>query len=310
MGTAEVQGRRQLQPTLVQGAWTSSTVATAMVRILTQELLGYEPAVISSTDSLAAVLECNGVDMEVWGTGRGEDAELRASNVTGIRTSYLGAVARRGLYAPIYTPYTLAHFHALLTVDERKPPQQRYSDDGGGLLTQNISKTTDYFPADGTITNANISRWCSDSGAQSCCTNESARDDAQGWNVSTHCVNGRWYPPQCGVDSVDAFPSANCRELYLPDVTWSDGWYEALIANRGWNFSAVYVGRAGMVELLAAMIEQRQDFLYSWWEPESLHLRYPSQRVVLPEHTRACEQSYQPDPLLSGVDCGEKELLL
>jgi hypothetical protein len=42
------------------------------------------------------------------------------------------------------------------------------------------------------------------------------------------------------------------------------GWYEALIANRGWNFSAVYVGRAGMVELLAAMIEQRQDFLYSW----------------------------------------------
>lgn len=42
------------------------------------------------------------------------------------------------------------------------------------------------------------------------------------------------------------------------------GWYEALIRNSGWNFSAVYVGRNGMAQLVENLHSQQRDFLFSW----------------------------------------------
>lgn len=136
-----------------------------------QELLGYEPRVISSTDPLMEVSECNGVDVEAWPAGRQSPEDGRAA---GVRESYLGAVVRPGLFAPLYTPLTPGVLPGAL-----RPPTDGDPGGSGGL---------DIFPADGSLPRSNLSQWCG-GGNELCCP--AAKREALGWSEST-CVEGRW----------------------------------------------------------------------------------------------------------------------
>eukprot|EP00193_Tetraselmis_chui_P009071 CAMPEP_0177767984 /NCGR_PEP_ID=MMETSP0491_2-20121128/9458_1 /TAXON_ID=63592 /ORGANISM="Tetraselmis chuii, Strain PLY429" /LENGTH=953 /DNA_ID=CAMNT_0019284719 /DNA_START=3442 /DNA_END=6304 /DNA_ORIENTATION=+ len=296
LGTEAVRGHRQLDPTLIQGSWTSASVAAAMFRILAEELLGYSPHVISQVDggdTVGQVTHCKGINLEVWGSG-GQVKERDAQTSRTLRERNLGALVYQGLYAPAYSSFVSTHYQALTenTLQLRE--------DGSS------KRTMDAFPEDGSIGPMNLSAWCGSS-TELCCT--VAERESAGWTESS-CVQGRWYPPQCVVDAANQYPSRNCKELYLASVGSSDGWYESMIKNGEWNFSAVYLGYTGIRETVAQLNTQKQDFLYYWWEPEYLHTLYPSQRVVLPQRDEECEDAKTGDPLLSASFCGQGSTVL
>jgi hypothetical protein len=143
-----------------------------------QELLGYSPQVIAQVvglDAVEQIVSCNGVDVEVWGSGE-PLKELDAQTDKTLRERNLGAVAYQGLYAPAYSSFISAHYRALTenTV--------QIWDDGSSKSTMDI------FPEDGSVGPRNLSAWCENQ-TEFCCTAEER--NALDWSVSS-CVQGRW----------------------------------------------------------------------------------------------------------------------
>jgi len=292
LGTAFVHGRRTTRLNIGLPNWNSATLLASAFRIIAEELLGYDDVatVLNGGDMTheTANAECKAVFLEVWNGGTDlEEQRALIEDEQIIMSSYLGASGHETLYVPAFMPFLSSHYRALHENIVQVMP------DGSKVAAM------DGFVRDGTISAANLSVFW-DTPEFGC-----GEEEIAAWTVS-ECVEGRWYPEQCG----DTFPSPTCAEAYMPNVLWSAGHLESAIRNLGLNFSMVYTSSDGLMEIIRKSHENKEGILYYWWEPDPLHVLYPSQKLIMPPNTPECEAAAHADPMLSGNACDTGQSLL
>eukprot|EP00193_Tetraselmis_chui_P015583 CAMPEP_0177779206 /NCGR_PEP_ID=MMETSP0491_2-20121128/16441_1 /TAXON_ID=63592 /ORGANISM="Tetraselmis chuii, Strain PLY429" /LENGTH=1290 /DNA_ID=CAMNT_0019298685 /DNA_START=350 /DNA_END=4222 /DNA_ORIENTATION=+ len=289
LGTEEVRRARSTVPTIKHAQWLSSTLAGTVIHILLKELLGYDRIRVVTTGNQFEIEEaaseaCQGINMEVWLTEPEVEQRLLVEAMDAqpgrAVAGLTGGVGSESLFVPSYLPFSSTHYW---------PLQENVREERNGSLMRPMER----FPPDGSF------------GAEQLASAFPAGDP---WGCSTAgygygtfvCTAGRWYPPQCGQDG---FPSKYCAELYIPDQTWSAGWWEAVTQNLALNFSSVYTSVKGLSQLMREKYEKNEGFMYQWWEPDPLPRHFPSRKVTFPRYSRECSSKYNRNPSLSGVNC-------
>uniref|UniRef100_A0A061RFH0 Phosphodiesterase n=1 Tax=Tetraselmis sp. GSL018 TaxID=582737 RepID=A0A061RFH0_9CHLO len=287
LGTAHVETQRQTKPQLALGDWTSQAIATTAFRILAEELLGYSLVTFTSEygNRFREVADpnCGAVNMEMWHLGQALQ-HLPDNFTSMVHRGQTGTLGRETLYVHQYVPYMSSHYRS---IQENAPDWQ----------TQ--IRTLNYYPVSGSISHSNLSQWFNDTGLEGNygCDTREWRD--LGWNDFS-CIDGRWYPPQCLGSREDT-----CRELYVNKLSWSQGYVESTVKNLGLNFTVLYTTPEGTDEILSKVTGDSETLpMFFWWEPDMLHLKYPTTRVALPDLSSEC--FYDPsdmDPAVSRTNC-------
>ena len=200
LGTAHV--RRDTVPVLAAGNWPSSTMMATAFRILLQELLGYDRVQVFLNKGSALAIDevaaegCNAINLEVWKTGEPHMLEKINDIKQTLLEGLLGTYGFEGLYVPSFLPEECTDYQIL-------------RNDGAAL---NKPASDGCFPKDGTV---DLSEWLAPP-HYNCKPGETKQ---AGWENSDTCVEGRWYPEQCG----SQFPSPNCTEIYAVTPVWVTG---------------------------------------------------------------------------------------
>ena len=67
------------------------------------------------------------------------------------------------------------------------------------------------------------------------------------------------------------------------------------------NFTTLYL--PNLAEEIQRRYNNREDFIFYWYEPDPLLSTIEAKRIDLPPWSETCAKKYRDDPLLSGVDC-------
>mmetsp|Transcript_36845 Transcript_36845/g.103958 ORF Transcript_36845/g.103958 Transcript_36845/m.103958 type:complete len:294 (+) Transcript_36845:371-1252(+) len=206
IGTKYVQGRRKISPSIAISDWAAHILQSSIFRILAEEMLGYDVKThiadfTRTTDELLDE-ECTAVNLEIWTLGDQMEREKEALEAKKIVKGLNGAVGRERLYVPAFMDATAAHW-------ENMASNVRVVRGLGEAVA-----TMDLFSSDGFVGPENLTSWYN--APEYGCSAESRA--SLNWEEST-CIQGRWYPPQCG----HSYPSPDCKELYMAEMVWSSG---------------------------------------------------------------------------------------
>eukprot|EP00238_Polyblepharides_amylifera_P006140 CAMPEP_0196576136 /NCGR_PEP_ID=MMETSP1081-20130531/5478_1 /TAXON_ID=36882 /ORGANISM="Pyramimonas amylifera, Strain CCMP720" /LENGTH=888 /DNA_ID=CAMNT_0041894667 /DNA_START=359 /DNA_END=3025 /DNA_ORIENTATION=+ len=251
-------------------------------RIILQEMLAYDSVRViykhdqSTYFDRAVDAACFAIDLEKWNWSPSLQDEEN------LIVEFMGSVGRQSLFVPKDFSIAASYYKILLEGFSYECPQ----------ATQAGIDTVTAYSLYPTVGSTNLSDVYDSPDNYPC------NDHTPGklnWNDSK-CTNGSYVPPQC-------VNGSSCYELYLAEPDWNTGWFEAVIKNLNLKFTAVYLGWKELMNTLEQFHAEGRGLVYYWWEPHPLHLKFPSQTFILPEHSEACSETYTADPLHSGVNC-------
>lgn len=259
--------RRSFIPTLEVNNWAGHQVQGTILRIIMEEVLGYQTNTLYRTDSSFAIERvrsgCATMNPEVWNPQRKHG--FRYLGEGGLRSGNQGSIGTEGFFV----------------AGDAQGVRSTYK-----LIQEGQVCTTaamEGFPKDGTT---QVTQWA-------------------GCPSNLNCTNGRWHPPRCQPLNARGYSDV-CYEIYMGHPEWSDGWLEAVVHRLGLNFSLVYLGgNRSLLQEKCRNLTSSAAVMFYWWTPSLLVFQCHASALQLPIYNKACANSYDQDPLRSQVNCSK-----
>mmetsp|Transcript_4613 Transcript_4613/g.11178 ORF Transcript_4613/g.11178 Transcript_4613/m.11178 type:complete len:327 (-) Transcript_4613:1144-2124(-) len=237
--TSHLRKIRQQPLLLAMNNWRSHQLITTAMRIISEEILGYNVSVFVSnyTRRLEEVTACGALNLESWGGGPLAAKDVVDSREGGILLEReLGVTGVEGLYVPQEVPVSARYYELL---QQNAPVAVEVTQGTEGVDTgDKKNNVLDFFPLNGTLHNLLLMERVREVDVN--CSATVGSDWAE-----YLCSDDHWVPPQCE----GAHPP--CRELYLGDPDWSSGEFEAVIRNKNLSFTIHYLGPKGVEHVIA-----------------------------------------------------------